>query len=241
MSRIYTALVVDDERLARKELISLLNNYKSVLVVGEAWDVNTAEAAIKKLNPDILFLDIQMPGESGFDLLDKIYYTGKIIFVTAFDEYAIRAFEINALDYLLKPVNPERLENSLLRLKQNKAVFTPEIRKLDFDDNLFLLFGNQMRFIKVDAISCIQAAGDYTQVCLKSGQTGLVQKSMREWEGRLPENYFVRIHRSAIVNIQHVDRMENWHNHSMQVYVHGYDNPVVMSRRYVTKLKGLLG
>jgi two-component system LytT family response regulator len=109
MKKPFKALIIDDERLARKDLISLLRIHDNVTVVGEADDVPSASQAIEKLNPDVIFLDIQMPGDSGFDLLEKTDVDAHIIFVTAYDEYAIRAFEVNALDYLLKPVNPDRL------------------------------------------------------------------------------------------------------------------------------------
>ena len=115
------ALLIDDERLARTDLRSLLSEYQTIEVVGEADSVQTAVALIAAEEPDLLFLDIQMPGESGFDLLDKIDLQARIIFVTAYDEYAIRAFEVDAIDYLLKPVNPERLKTALERLDRENA------------------------------------------------------------------------------------------------------------------------
>jgi len=113
MNKPIRALVVDDERLARKDLIALLGAHDQVTVIGEADDVPSAVEAIRALNPDLIFLDIQMPGDSGFDLLEKMDVEAQVIFVTAYDEFAIRAFEVNALDYLLKPVNPERLAKAL--------------------------------------------------------------------------------------------------------------------------------
>ena len=122
MKKNYKAIIVDDERLARTDIKSLLNEYVHIDVVGEAEDVDSALRLIETVNPDVIFLDIQMPGASGFDLLDQIHTSARIIFITAFDEYAIRAFEINALDYLLKPVHPERLASAINYGNQGPAV-----------------------------------------------------------------------------------------------------------------------
>jgi two-component system LytT family response regulator len=117
VKRTYRTLVIDDERLARNDLISMLKEYPDVLVTGEASDVSSALKAIEQHNPDLIFLDINMPGQSGFDLLNAADTDAKVIFVTAFDEYALRAFEVNALDYLMKPVNPKRLKAALEKLE----------------------------------------------------------------------------------------------------------------------------
>jgi DNA-binding LytR/AlgR family response regulator len=133
MKKSFRALVIDDERLARKDLIALLGAHDQVTVVGEAEDVPSAINTIQALNPDVIFLDIQMPGDSGFDLLEKTEVKAHIIFVTAYDEYAIRAFEVNALDYLLKPVNPERLAKALEKLELQERDPRAEIRKLNYE------------------------------------------------------------------------------------------------------------
>jgi len=241
MNKQFSALIVDDERLARKDLISLLAEHKNIKIIGEADDVPSAITAIEQLRPDIIFLDIQMPGESGFDLLDRVEVNAKIIFVTAFDEYAIRAFEINALDYLLKPVNPDRLERTISRLEQNEEPEIHEMRKLNYDDRLFLLINDGMNFLRIKSILSIQAAGDYTEIVTKDATKGLTLKSMKEWEHRLPEQYFCRIHRSTIINLEYIDRLEEWFNYSYKVYLKGIEKPFVMSRRYVAKLKRMMG
>lgn len=241
MKKLWDALIIDDERLARKDLITLLQEHENVHVVGEAEDLPSAINAIKELHPDVIFLDIQMPGESGFDLLEKIDVQAKIIFVTAFDEYAIRAFEVNALDYLLKPVHPERLARALARLEEADASKSIKARKLNYDDQLFLLFGSHFKFLKVNVIVLISAAGDYSEVLTSDGNKGLTFKSMKEWEYRLPDKYFIRIHRSSIVNMEHIDRVEKWFNYSFRVFLKGLEKPVVMSRRYAAKLKEKLG
>ena len=238
MNKPIRALVVDDERLARKDLIALLGAHDQVTVIGEADDVPSAVEAIRALNPDLIFLDIQMPGDSGFDLLEKMDVEAQVIFVTAYDEFAIRAFEVNALDYLLKPVNPERLAKALEKLEEKKP---PPGRKLNIGDRLFLMVGRFFKFLPVRAIMVIQAAGDYTEVLTAEGGKGLTLKSMKEWETRLPQQHFVRIHRSTIINMDFIERVEPWFNYSFRVYIKGMKEPLVISRRYATRLKDKLG
>ena len=130
-----SAIIIDDERLARKELASMLSEFSNISILGEADDVTSAVEQIEKHNPDVIFLDIQMPGESGFDLLNKIDKELKVIFVTAYDEYAIEAFEINALDYLLKPINPERLKKAVKRLSDAKEGIKTSVKPGKYDDH----------------------------------------------------------------------------------------------------------
>jgi len=241
MKRPLNALVIDDERLARKDLISLLSAYDNISVIGEAEDVPSAVSAIERLNPDVIFLDIQMPGDSGFDLLEKADIKSQIIFVTAYDEYAIRAFEVNALDYLLKPVNPERLEKALEKLDSGKQYSLTKTRVLDYEDRLFLMLGRHFKFLKVKTILVISAAGDYSEVLTSDGTKGLTLKSMKEWESRLPQTHFIRIHRSTIINMEFIDRVEEWFNYSFRIYLKGFEEPYVISRRYAAKLKEKLG
>ena len=241
MKKQFKVLIVDDERLARKDLCSLLKEYDNINILGEADDVPSAKKAIKELKPAVIFLDIQMPGESGFDLLKEINVDSKIIFVTAFDEYAIRAFEVNALDYLLKPVNPERLARTIERLENDGKSENEKMRKLNYDDRLFLMIDTQFKFLKIDRILYISSAGDYSEVMTNDGHKGLTLKSMKEWENRLPGQYFCRIHRSTIVNMEYIDSFEEWFNYSFRVYLNGVENPFVMSRRFAAKLKERLG
>lgn len=241
MRRKFNALIVDDERLARKELTLMLKDYTDINILGEAGSVNTALDIIKDTQPDVIFLDIQMPGCSGFTLLDKINPNIKIIFVTAFDEYAIRAFEVNALDYLLKPVNPLRLKNSIDRLLSNKPVKQLFSRKFSYDDIIFLHLNSQMRFFKICSIICINASGDYTEIITSDNIKGLSSKALREWESRLPENHFIRIHRSSIINLHYIQKIDEWFNHSYQIYLKGIGKPLTMSRRYSSIIKEKLG
>lgn len=239
MSNKFRALVVDDERLARKGLIDQLSLIQEVEVVGEADCVPTAIEAIDKLKPDVVFLDIQMPGQSGFELAEQVDFDGKIIFVTAYNEYALRAFEINALDYLMKPVSKERLENAIDRISSPQKTIDHSHDKLNYDDQLFTTIGSKMQFLKVNKIVLIQSDGDYTNVNLESGTHGLVNKTMKEWEERLPDNHFVRVHRTSIINTEFIENIEKWFNYSYRATLRGIEEPVVISRRYAKKLKDL--
>ncbi len=241
MKKSYKAIIVDDERLARNDLKNMLVNYDNIEIVSETEDVNGTIDIIDQLKPDVIFLDIQMPGESGFDLFDRINVSSKVIFVTAYDEYAIRAFEVNALDYLLKPVHPGRLARSIEKLELAEESQQDPDRELDYDDRLFITIDNHMVFLNLKKIICIIAAGDYSEIVTADGKKGLVLKSMKAWEKRLPEKYFIRIHRSTIINMEYMDHLEDWFNYSYRVHLKGLKTPLVMSRRYGMKLKHLLG
>lgn len=232
-----TAIIIDDERLARAELRLLLADFPELSIVGEARNLTDAVNLIRVNKPDVVFLDIQLANENGFDLLEKIEKDFKLIFVTAFDEFAIRAFEINAVDYLLKPVNPDRLAKTFERLFEPEE--KPEVtnRKLEYEDHLFIEIGERTRFLKISSIKCISADGDYTQVFTDDGKKHLVTKPLKEWEERLPQKHFIRIHRSTIVNIEFIERVETWFSRSYQIYLREMKEPLTVSRRYAAQLK----
>ena len=236
----YKTIIVDDERLARREMRRLLEDFGEITVAGEAENLTEAVELIRREKPDVVFLDIQLSGgENGFELLEKIGRNFKLIFVTAFDAYAIRAFEVNALDYLLKPVNPERLEKAIARLAEEKIEAGGEApRPLEYDDRIFLELGERSVFLKVSDISHINAAGDYTEVFTVEKGKFLVEKPLREWELRLPEKYFLRIHRQTIVNLEEIEEIQTWFNRTFQVRLKKFSNtPLAVSRRYAVKLK----
>ncbi len=241
MSNKYDILVIDDERLARKELINMLSEYDFANSIHEAEDVNSGITIIEEHKPNLIFLDIQMPGESGFDLLNRIDYQGKVIFATAFDEYALRAFEVNALDYLLKPITHERLKKAIDKLDQEIPQQNNTEFGLKYDDRLFLTIGTKLTFIKVSSIISIESDGDYTRIKTNESNHGLVSKSMKEWENRLPQNYFCRIHRTTIINLEYVDKIEKWFNYSYKVYLKGIEEPYIISRRYAKQIKEKFG
>jgi len=234
------SLIIDDERLARRELRSMLAAFAEIEIVGEAESVAQAANLIEAEQPDVVFLDIQLAGETGFDLLERVSGGFKTVFVTAFDNYAIRAFEVNALDYLLKPIDPERLKLAVEKLLiQEKPA--NDFRPLSFDDRLFLELGQGSIFLKINRISHVLSSGDYSEVFTVEEQKFLVEKPLREWEARLPENHFARIHRNCIVNLESVERVETWFNRSYQIYLQHCPEPFAVSRRYAAKLKSKFG
>jgi two-component system LytT family response regulator len=241
MRRKYKTIIVDDERLARSELKRLLTEYSAIDIVAEAAGVKEALVQIDRFRPDLLFLDIQLRHESGFDLLEKIPSSIKIIFVTAYDKYALRAFEVNAVDYLLKPLEISRLNEAVSRLQTSQKPRQNAERTLSYDDNLFLTIGNRTMFLRINTIRCIYARGKYTEVRTSDERRGLVRKPISEWERRLPPQNFVRIHRSTIINFDRVQDIEKWFNYSYRVFLKGIEEPFIMSRRYAAVLKERLG
>lgn len=237
----FKSLIIDDENLAREDLKALLKDIEEVELIGEAATVDDAKKIISELNPNLIFLDIQMPGKSGFDLLKEIETTANIIFVTAFDEYAIRAFEVNAQDYLLKPVDKNRLKLAIERLAVNKENVIDSSKNFEYNDHIFILANNSHQFIKISSIVKITSAGNYSEIFTENEKKGLVYKSLKEWESKLPEKYFVRIHRNAIVNLEFVENVEEWFNSSFRVYLKEIEKPLIMSRRYAASLKNRLG
>jgi two-component system LytT family response regulator len=235
------AIIVDDERLARRELRAMLeeSHASAVRVVAEAERVRTAAELVRTCDADVVFLDVQLAGESGLELLPLIDPSVAVVFVTAFDQYAVRAFEVNALDYLLKPVAPARLARAVDRLaKPNDGTAgSPAAPRLEYQDRLFLRLDDRMGFVKVADIVSIVSDGDYSIVRLAGGRTHRARKSLRDWAARLPENAFARVHRSTIVNLEFIERVEEWSHFSYRLYLRGQSEPVVLSRRYAGQLK----
>ena len=240
MKTIRNAIIIDDERLARVKLRGLLETHSEIRVAGEADNVADGIKLIKAESPDVIFLDIQMPNETGFDLLEQIKVEAKIIFVTAFDEYAIRAFEVNALDYLLKPINPNRLAEAIERLSIIEST-EPPTEKFEYDDFFFVNAKDEAKFIKVSSIKCIIAANVYSEIFTVEGEKFLLSKPLNEWETQLPDKNFIRIHRSTIINLEFVEKIEKWFNYSYRVFLRDIKEPFVISRRYATKIKGKFG
>ncbi len=234
----HKAYIIDDESLARYTLKKKLEEFPEIEIIGEANCINDALHDIRQMKPDVLFLDIELSEGTGFDLLNMLEFQGKVIFVTAYNKYAIRAFEINALDYLLKPVSSRRLENAVGRLNQGEHnTIKEEYQKLRSDDRILLMVRNFIYFIKINDIVTISSSGDYTSVRSIDNKEYLVSKTMNEWEERLPEQRFCRISRSMIVNFNFVEKTEKWFNNTAMVYVSGYDEPIKLSKSYFKKVK----
>jgi len=194
-----TCLIVDDEPLARVQLRALLEDEPEVTVVGEAGTKQEALEAIVTLRPQLVFLDIQMRGGGGFEILASLELPPAAVFVTAYDEHAIRAFEVNALDYLLKPVAPARLRASLDRFRGGRAAAAPSLR-LDNGDRALLALGGSGHFVAVRDILWIEAADHYSRVITEGGRAYLIRDRFSDWSGRLPLETFAKIDRGLIVN-----------------------------------------
>lgn len=233
-------LIVDDEWLVRAELKTMLADYPEIAVVGEAANVAQAIPLILDTRPEVIFLDIQMPGATGFDLLEQADIAARIIFITAYDKYAIRAFEVNALDYLLKPISKERLSKAIQRLGTNEPASPAEKERAGYDDAIYVVVNGALKFIKLSLLKCIMAEGNYSYIVYANKPRALVSKTLQEWEDLLPEKYFLRIHRSTIVNFAYVEKVKKRKNYSQEVFVKGIEKPFMMSRRYAAKLKRLL-
>lgn len=237
------AVLVDDERLARRELRTLLEDAHAehVYVVGEAASVADAARLVHATDADVVFLDIQLAGETGMDLLPLLGADVDVVFVTAYDEYTLRAFEVNAVDYLLKPVVPERLATTVSRLAAGQPAAAGR-ENLGYEDRLLLRLGEKRAFVRVCDIMAIEADGDGSTLLLAPHAAREPSgKSLREWEQRLPDRHFVRIHRSTIMNLEYVERLEPWSHASQLVYLRGLSEPLTMSRRFGARLRERFG
>ncbi len=194
------ALLVDDERLARLELRRLLQAHPDIVIAGEAANAGEAEAQLEALKIDLLFLDIKMPGATGFDLLDRLDRVPLLIFTTAFDQYALRAFEVNAFDYLLKPIRPERLAAALDKVR---AVFA-ENRARPVSDRVFLRDGERCWIVSFAEIACFEAEGNYARVHFGTHRP-LIRTSLNALEARLSPAMFFRASRQHVFNLRFVE------------------------------------
>ena len=232
------ALLIDDERLARNELRRLLSAFPEIEIVGEATNAKQAREQLAALKPDLLFLDVQMPGETGMELLESLEPpVPRVIFTTAYDEFAVKAFELNALDYLLKPVDPDRLAAAVgkLRAKENSTVAGSVAEKtagrdrLVAEDKVFVREGDHCWFVEVKSIRLLESEGNYTRVHFDQAQPQLF-RSLNAMEERLDAKYFFRANRRQIINLAWIDRIEPWFSGGLLVYLKG-GSKVELSRR----------
>jgi two-component system LytT family response regulator len=223
------ALIIDDERLARSEVRRLLLEFSWVSVVGEAENADEALAKINELRPDLLFLDVQMPGKSGFDLLESIRgEPPHVIFTTAYDEFALRAFEVNALDYLVKPITPERLGVALSRVREAgpQPVSDAPLRA---SDHVLVRDGARCWFIPLRQIRLLESDGNYTRVYFDSAKP-LIYRSLSTLEQRLPTDTFFRVNRQQIVNLGYIENIESWFSGGLKVWLRGGEECEVSRR-----------
>jgi two-component system LytT family response regulator len=239
----HKALIIDDERLARNELKKLLQEFPEVEVIGEATNANEGIDKIESLSPDLIFLDIQMPGKSGFDMLIELEKAPYVIFVTAYDEYALKAFEVNALDYLMKPVEPKRLADALLKLKQKdeeeQLSYSNMNRGLLGDkDQVFVKDGERCWFVKLSDVRLFESVGNYAKIFFGSNKP-LVLKSLNSLEERLDDKVFFRANRKHIVNLKMIEKIEPYFNGGLLLELTGGEK-VEVSRRQAVKFKEMM-
>lgn len=222
------ALIIDDERLAREELRELLAAHPEIEIVGEAANGPEAQKRIAELQPDLLFLDIQMPEQNGFELLQELEPpVPEVIFVTAYDKYALQAFENSALDYLVKPVEPERLAKAVARLRKLEPADAAAGRAggelagaLTADSQVFVRDGDRCWFVPLRDIVLLEAEGSSTRVYF-GGHKPVLPRALTALESRLPADQFFRINRSQIVNLKCIENIEPWFSRSLRVKLKG--------------------
>jgi two-component system LytT family response regulator len=236
------ALLIDDERLARNELRRLLAAFPEITIAGEAANAKQAREQLAALQPDLIFLDVQMPGETGMELLESLEPpVPHVIFTTAYDEFAVKAFELNALDYLLKPVDPARLAAAIGRLHEKEAGAATDSAKpiarerLAAEDKVFVREGDRCWFVEVKQIRLLESEGNYTRVHFGEAQPQLF-RSLNAMEERLDAKYFFRANRRQIINLAWIDKIEPWFSGGLLVHLKG-GAKVELSRRQAQEFR----
>ena len=240
------AIIIDDERLARTELRKLLQDFPEIEVVDEASNAEEGVLKIENHNPDLIFLDIQMPGKTGFDMLSELDHAPQVIFTTAYDEYALKAFEVNALDYLLKPVEPRRLADAVEKLRRsyNGGGIDKMHNHIDpnsilgENDQVFVKDGERCWFVKLAEVRLFESVGNYVKVFFGSNKP-LILKSLNALEERLDEKVFFRANRKHIVNLRMIDKIEPYFNGGLLLDLQGGEK-VEVSRRQAVKFKEMM-
>lgn len=229
-----SAIIVEDSRLARLELKELLKNYVEIEIIAEAENVDKAYKLIKEKNPDLLFLDINMPEKNGFELLEMLDRIPLVIFTTAYDEYAVKSFEYNAFDYLLKPIHPGRFAKTINKVlphlnKHNKS------ERLDKRNQIFIKEDEKCWMVKLEEIDLFEIMGNYTRVYFDKNKP-LIYKSLNQVEEKLPKNSFFRINRQQIINLSKINNVTPWFNGKLKIKLNN-GLEVETSRRQALKFR----
>jgi two-component system, LytTR family, response regulator len=230
------AVIVEDSRLARNELKELIKSHSEIEIIGEAENVDEGYELIIKNQPDLLFLDINMPEKDGFELLEMLDNVPITIFTTAFDEYAIKSFEYNALDYLLKPINSKRFAQAIEKVKgilEEKEIKNSQ--KLNLSNQIFIKDGEKCWLVKIEDIYLFEVDGNYTKVFFKE-EKAIISKSLNQIEAKLPEEFFFRANRNQIINIQFVNQIDPWFSGNLLVHL-PKEIKVEISRRQSSAFK----
>ncbi len=243
----YRTIIIDDERLAREELKRVLAEYNEIEVIDEAQNGDEGIEKIVKHEPDLIFLDVSMPGMTGFDMLKKLDQIPHVIFVTAYDEYAIKAFEVNALDYLLKPIDGNRLNEAMDKLRQKEEQdFESSLdnkldrkdRRLTVTDRVFIKDGEKCYFVQLSDVRMLESDGNYVKVYFNTSRP-LILRSLNSFEDKLDPEHFFRANRKFIINLNWVEKVDNWFNGGLQVELRSGDK-VEISRRQAIRFKEML-
>ncbi len=231
-------LIIDDERLARHELIRMLEVYPAMEVVGEAANADEAEKMITELRPDLLFLDINMPGRDGFQLLEALELAPHVVFVTAYDEHAVQAFEVNALDYLLKPIDPQRLGAAVEKITRLPREGSTQRELLAAEDRIFIKDGEKCWFVALKDVRLFESEGNYVRVRFADSKP-LVLRSLNNLEKKLDPHVFFRANRKQIINLAWVDKIEPWFSGGLNCSL-STGEVVEVSRRQTLRFKELM-
>lgn len=239
----HRAIIIDDERLARNELRKLLLDFPNIEVIDEAANADEGIEKIDALSPDLIFLDIQMPGKTGFDMLTELDKAPHVIFTTAYDEYALKAFEVNALDYLMKPIEPKRLTDAIQKFEQaeEKELAAQQAFNrgmLTENDQVFVKDGERCWFVKLSEVRLFESVGNYAKVFFGTNKP-LILKSLNALEERLDEKSFFRANRKHIVNMRMIDKIEPYFNGGLLLDLKGGEK-VEVSRRQAVKFKEMM-
>ena len=237
------AMIVDDEPFVRKDLAQMLAVHPEINVLFEVGTIAAAKKHLSGSDLDVVFLDIQLRGGTGFDIVPFIDPSAKIIFITAHDDYAIRAFEVNALDYMLKPVTAGRLAQSIKRLttgKKKEREKAAQTGPFQLEDSVFIRSESVQMFVCLkDIVTISSIGGNYVAIHLDDGQKVVCRKTFKELETILPEAYFLRVHRSAIINITYIECIRHETNGACKIQLSGQEHPRSVSRRMAPRLKAL--
>jgi two-component system, LytTR family, response regulator len=239
-------LLIDDERLAREELKIQLRQFDEIDIIGEAKNGEEAIAMIKELKPELIFLDINMPGINGFELIKQLDEIPKVIFVTAYDEFALKAFEVDALDYILKPVDPTRLQEAIHKLNQKEDDFSSQFegqinrkdRQLTLSDSVFIKDGEKCWFVELNKIRMLESDGNYVKVYFDTFRP-LVLRSLNSFEERLDPEFFFRANRKFIINLKWINSIENWFNGGLLIELKDGEK-IEISRRQAIRFKEMM-
>lgn len=229
----FKTVIIDDERLAREEVKRALKSYSEFEVIGEASHVDEAKILIEDLKPDILFLDIHMPGKSGFDLLEELAIVPEVVFTTAYDQYAVKAFELNALDYLVKPLREERFAKTIEKVKEElneKAKVKSDV--LPMHRKIFIKDGENCHFIPLSEIHFIESLDNYARLYF-GDEKAMIKRSLNLLEEKLDASVFFRANRSQIINTQYINEIHPHFNNKLHITLTTGETIEVSSRQSV--------